>query len=518
MKRILKLIWIASIIVIFTSCSVDSCTLNSDPLLQQVSTYNNWRIFKNRPSRSLGEITTYTTNGLVIDYLDIVLASDTMLAAGSTMNGVSYILLEDIGNPKGKVKSYTGPNTGIASDRFGFSGLAIHPVTNKMYAWYNREIVDLEELKPICINAPDYTHGTYGTTPITRFVIDEQGNFWIGTSNLRADGSKRSGDENGLFKISLKGESSEKIEIFDYAVWHLYKDKENNLWASTNEGFFKIDFETMDYTIFEITHDLWDACFIEQVIEYKGKLYAIAKNYFHNVHIDTQYALYEIDKGQKKLEHISDITKKNETHYHQTRAFVYKDTLYFVLGGSLKKLDAGNKIVETSLIQSGHVNIGQYSHSVVNDTLYSVGNRKGISIFNDAGHTILTQAATAEGLVSDTIFTIHVSPDQETGYVGPYLSGTVSRFRGETITNFPFEDEVSISSFFDHEGDIYVVGTGLVGKLTEDDISTVVRFSTNGDRTNFDPSVYLWAYPGSGSGGNGLIGMIILETYEIKRT
>lgn len=520
-KRFLVFICVVLFIVIFSSCSSDSTPQIKDPFFKQVETLNNWRIFKNRYSRSLDDITIYSTNGIVGDYLEIVLASDTMLAAGSLEDGVSCLLLDDIDNPKGKVQSYIGPNTGIAGDRFGFSGLAIHPNNGKMYAWYNQEIIDLVELKPICSDAPGFTHATYGARAATRFVIDQEGHFWIGISNLDSKGDVRNHGENGLFRITVENGKSNKEKIFEYAVWHLYKDKENTLWASTNEGLFKVDSETKEYEEFKLERTEWSKCFVEQVIEYEDKLYAIAKNFFHNpVNIETQFALYEIKSGEKELEHVVDISKEDETWANQTRAFVYKNTLYFFLGNSLKKLvSAPNpEIVDTDLNESGDVEFGKYSHSVVGDTLYSVGNIGGISIFDDDRHTCLTQATTAEGLVSDSIFTIYVSPDQNTVYVGPYISGSFNRLRGESITTYPFFNEVSTSSFFDYEGDTYVVGTRMVGKLTDNEIEPVATFPTNGERTTFDPSGFLWGYPNFGDNPTGVIGMMNLKTYEIKRT
>ena len=79
---------------------------NSNSIFQQIADRRNWRVFSPTNSRSLGEITTIIANGIVSDNLDIVLANESMLAFGSLTQGVSFIELQHLQNPKGKVTSF----------------------------------------------------------------------------------------------------------------------------------------------------------------------------------------------------------------------------------------------------------------------------------------------------------------------------------------------------------------------------------------------------------------------------
>lgn len=504
---------------VLASCSMSPNAQSKDTLFQQISIMDNWRIFKTTYSRSLNDITTLTANGIVGDNLDIVLVNDNILAAGSLKSGVSFISLQDLDNPKGKVQSYIGPNTGVASDRLGFSGLAIHPDTDKMYAWYGPEIVDLEELEPIYTDAPDYTHSRYTASPSNRFIIDSEGCFWIGTSNLEADSSTRQQDENGLFKITITGGNNTKEEVLEYPVWHLYKDSDNALWASTYNGLYKINAATKASEIILFEDSSRASWFIEQVFEYNNDVYAIAKNFFHNANgAVTKFELYSYNETARNLKFVATITQESDTDFHQARAFVYNNAIYIALGGSLRYLDTSDRTIkETRLHGLRSSGFGQYSHCVVDDTLYSVGNFSGISMLSSSGHTILTQAATAEELISDNIFTLHVSSDQNTVYVGPYGGGGISILNTGNLNNLPFAGEASISSFFEYEGDTYVQGSGQLGKITDSGISVETQFYSNGERSTFDPSGYIWAYPTFGNGTNGVIAMLDLDDFTIRR-
>lgn len=519
-KKFGILVCVACVAVILSSCSPTPAPQNRDVFFQQVEMQDNWRVFKTTYSRSLNDITTLTANGIVADYLDIVLVNDTILAAGSLNAGVSYIPLQDLDNPKGKVQSYIGPNTGVASDRLGFSGLAIHPTTNKMYAWYGPEIVDLEELKPIYSDAPDYTHSRYTASPFNRFIIDSQGCFWIGTSNLEADGSSRPQDENGLFRITIAADNSTKEEVFDYPVWHLYKASDEALWASTFNGLYKINAATKSNEPIPFANSSRDSWFIEQVFEYDNDVYAIAKNYFHNANgAAAKFELYRYSETDRNLVYVAAITQVSDTDYRQARAFVYDDTLYFALGGSLRYLNTSDTTIkETRLYELRSSGFGQYSHCVADDTLYSVGNFSGISMLSSSGHTILTQATTAEELISDNIFTLYVSSDQNTVHVGPYRGGGMSTLNNGSLDSLPFAGEASISSFFEYGGETYIQGSSQLGTITDSGITVQTQYYTNGERSTFDPSGYLWAYPNFGNGTNGVIAMMDLDGFAIKRT
>jgi hypothetical protein len=85
-----------------------------------------------------------------------------------------------------------------------------------------------------------------------------------------------------------------------------------------------------------------------------------------------------------------------------------------------------------------------------------------------------------------------------------------------TTINFPYNS--SISSFFTHGGEVYVQGSSYLGKLKNNTIERETRFYTNGERSTYDPSGFVWAYPNRGNGTNGAIAMLSLEKpHEIHR-
>ena len=209
-------------IVFFLFINFSSCNLFSPKpsILPSLTYEKNWQIFKTVSSRAIEDITTYQANGLVTDYLRRMIVNDSLLVVGELQYGLSFIDLNDLNDPKGKVKSFTGRDSSNASDRFGLSGFAINPLNDKIYAWYGYDIVDVEELKIISDLAPDFTHGGYSCSPKNRFVIDDGGNFWIGTSNLESDGTIDDSElSNGLFKISSDLTSSTSSHKFCTPYW-----------------------------------------------------------------------------------------------------------------------------------------------------------------------------------------------------------------------------------------------------------------------------------------------------------
>lgn len=513
-KTFLLLVVVICLISIFISCSLDGSKDNHDRLFRQIGNDANWAVFKpNYRSRSLENIITYQANGLVTDYLDKVIVNDTILAVGSLEGGFSVINLDDINSPMGKVSSYIGLDSTDASDRFGFSGFAIHPINNKIYAWYGSEIVDVETMEPIFNSAPDFTHRHFGASPLNRFEIDNDGTFWIGTLNLDADGNRAG--ENGLHVITTEGART-RNGVINQPIWHLFKDSDSNIWVSAQKGLYKFTSKT--------TREMWlvadlENHYVEQTFEYKGDIYIVAKNFFHNANISTEFKLYKLDSSSNSFVFIDDITKDNETYFHQVRAFEFKGNLYFAVNGLMRYLNDTKKIVDAHIDGINGSQYGQYSQCVSGDTLYSVGNFEGVSIFDSSNHYILNQANTAEQLISDNIHVIYANNDNDKVFLGPELAGGFSYFKDNLFSTVPFSGEVVLSGFFEYQNQLYVQGTGTLGILSENEISKKTDFSTNGERITYDPSGYLWAFPNFSSyEPTGVIGMMDLENYRILRT
>lgn len=154
----LQILLVSLVLIVSVSIACSLSPSHKNHVFAQLERQSNWRIFKIKNSRGLEDITTYQTNGIVSDYLEHVMVNEEILAVGSLTDGFSYIKLDDLEAPKGKVSSYTRPTTDPDQVFVGLSGFAVHPVTKRMYAWCGREIVDVLSLTPIYTQAPDFTH------------------------------------------------------------------------------------------------------------------------------------------------------------------------------------------------------------------------------------------------------------------------------------------------------------------------------------------------------------------------
>lgn len=524
-------LFLVVLLVFSISCKMDSPNdQEKDPLFRQIEKTNNWRVFKPSISRSLEEITTYNSVGLVADHLEVVLSNGKIVAVGNLEMGISVIDVKDLDNPRGKVRNYLGRGASPGSAKLGASDFAIDPTNNKMYAWYGKDIVDLQTFEVKYDNAPDFTRSYHGTSPHRRFEIDSQGNFWIGSSELYEDGAEAPyGGTNGLYKITKNGSSYSKTKILSHAVWYLYRFSHEDtevIVASTNDGIYFIDANGEGQKLnlkIEGSENEW---YLEQIIEHNNDIFLVVKNFFHVVKSQAndpdKFKLLKLNNlnGSESIEFEVLTTNFGEEmkipELTQIRAFVYNEEIYFVRIGTLFKLNFNEgKIEETSL-----GGIGQYSHSVVGGTLYSVGNFGGLAIREDGKNRIITQASTTEGLISDNISTIYTSIDQKNVYIGSALGGAISQFNvtNKDIKNYNFERNVSVSSIFEYDGNVYVLGSGSLGIVKDTEIERVTSFYTNSEISAFDPKGYLWAHPTFGSNNSGLIAMMELESYKIKRT
>lgn len=501
---------------VMASASITPTQIFIDPLFPQIEDRANWRIFTTTDTyNNNADITTSFNGGIVGDYLDYVQANGTVLAMGSKNDGFSVINLADIHNPKGKVRNYTGSNSNDSSSVFGFSGFATDPNTDKMYAWYDSEIVDVETLTPVYFNAPDYSHSSYSASPIRQFVIDNSGRFWIGTQNLEADGSIRNNAENGLHRITIEDGTATKEEVFTHPVWDLYRDTDGMIWAATFQGLYRINADTKAQTFVEFAETSHSSTHIEQTLEYNGTLYALGKNYFHNANIDTTFELYRYDSQLNKLIFVTNITKENETRNHQSRAFVFDGNLYFAVGNNLKSLNTLNEIVDTELNDG---DFGKYCQFVAEDTLYSVGNQSGVSIFSlGEQSTTLTQANTAESLLSSHIRRVNVLSDNQRVVIGPYRSSAFNLYDNDFFSIFEWEDDLVLSTAFNHNGHTYIQGAVTLTRLVGNSLEEITEFGTNGERSVYDPNGYIWSFPNFGSNPEGVIGVMDLESLTVKR-
>ena len=210
---------------------------------------------------------------------------------------------------------------------------------------------------------------------------------------------------------------------------------------------------------------------------------------------------------------------KMGTGSHDSRSFVYSNTLYILLDNSLYYLDGPSTLKHVWPGPFEH--LGIYNQAVIGDTIYSVGNMEGVSIQTPPKEPIvLNQVSTAEQLLSDNALVFYVSEDNERVYIGSERTGGFNCFHQDQFNILHFGGEVNVVGFFEHEGDVFVQGAGSLARIEDDRVKDLIRFPTNGERVTYDPSGYLWAYPNFGEGPNGVIGMLDLDpaSYRVLRT
>lgn len=465
--------------------------------------------------QSLEDITTYTASGLVSEHFQWLYVDDEDLVVGTLEAGFSQIKIKDINNPKGRVCNYRGRNTGDASDRFGCSGFTKRSTDNKIYAWYGQDIVDVSRKEVVFSNAPDFTHSRYGCSPKDRFVSDEEGNFWIGTENVDENGTfvdDGTGFRNGLSKISADF-SERTVMISDLAVWNIFKGEDGTIWIAGDKGIYKrppYGSPTKVYDSTTTNH------YPEQIFEYNGGTYAIIKNFFHNPNQVSNRSFELFKWNGSMFEKVCDIL--NGPYFNSVYAFSYNSKLYVARSGNSRPYKFNETSLSFTEVESIGNQMGQYALSACGNTLFSIGNVNGVSIYNYNGNgktKKLTAVNTAEALITDNIHSLYSASDNRM-FVGPEASG-FNLFKNNQFEIYELPNEIVAVGFFEHDGDIFAQGASNLYRMEDAEVGKFRSFRTNGEEIYYDKNGngYLWSFLNWGAGYGG-IAVLDLSTLEIK--
>lgn len=457
----------------------------------------------------------YTASGLVSEMLTQLYADENLVAAGNNMAGFSHIAVSDLLNARGKICNYRGRDSRDALQRFGLSGFAKGTADGRVYAWYGRDIVDVVDKNVVFADAPDFTHGSFGCTPKDRFVSDENGDFWIGTSNLEADGSIYNSGEraNGLYRISAAFSGIETLDA-GLAVWNIFKDSAGVLWIGSQQGIHRRPPGGSPLLVYNSTAT---GLYPEQILEFRGQVHVVLKNFFHNPQVvpaDRSFELYRWNSGSSLFLPVCAIDA--DPNLNEMNAYVFDDTLRVFNSGSAFPYvyDPDTETVSRSADPLG--DIGLQRHVVVGGTLYSVGSGLGLSVHNlqGNGQTLnLLPAATAEGLITDLTYSLYLDRDNRL-LIGPEASA-FNRYDRDQFEIYELPHESPIAGFFEHEGKTRVVSCCNVSRLHNGDLSRVHFFPTNGERIYFDRG-RLWAFPNWSTWGFGSLALLDMDTGSIK--
>ena len=458
-------------------------------------------------------LTTFSANGLVGDSFSRLLVDDTYIFVSHQETGVSYIKITDITNPKGKVFNYTGREGDDALLRFGASDFVKRNSDDKVFVLYGRDIVDLLNNEIVYDNAPDRTNGVCDVQPKSRFVIGNNGDFWIGTATVNnCDGSiddLGTGDENGLFKISST--FSSRTKILDDPIWSIFKDSANNIWISSSTGIWRSIGGNSPSKVYS------SGFYADQIIEFDGEIYAIMKNFFNNSNIDPIEKEFNLFKWNGST-FVLDCNIPVSEHTRGLFSFIYQNELYF-RGGDLSKFVVGtpNSISSIDEIGTGMGDSSVISH---NEMLISVGGSDGIAIFNfqNSGETIgLTAVNTAEQLISDDIYNLYSDTNHKM-YIAPGGASGFNTFENNSFDIHEMNNGDSPVEFFEHNGITYIHNGRNLITVIDEILTSSTYFSSNGDSIYYDSSGYLWSFPDWGASDYGAIGKLDLSSDVISGT
>jgi hypothetical protein len=461
----------------------------------------------------LGSITTYSTTGLVSEVMRFLYLDDNIVIVGDAESGYSAIKLSNVQSPLGKILNFRGStaNQALYDGTYGYQAAAKRDYDNIVYAWYGNDIVRVDTSSVVYSNAPHFGGGSFGVDPKDRMVFDNDGNLWIGTIDLYSNGEPHNdiSDANGLFKINSDFASRTQLLDNTVAIWHLFKDTQGIIWASTNKGIYRIvpgENPAKVYDGASLTK------YSNQIIEYNGNIYAVIKNYFHNpvsLGINLVYDLYRWN-GTTFIE-ICNIS--NNTGYDNS-AFVWQGNLYVTKQGSGGTLRF-NGVDTFELVNICGDQLGQIAKAY-GDVIASVGNISGLVIYNlDNNEQVikLTSANTAEGLIRNMLQSLFLDEDHSL-YIGPEASG-FNKLAGETFTGYELPNEIVISGIYRYGDKIYISGAGNTYYLENGETKLLTYFPTNGGRLRLYGN-YLWALKDWNSWSHGRISFLNMETLEKK--
>lgn len=494
-----------------SACGGSGSDSNTDKLLEsEFSVPGNWTAYETYDQVGAGvaaavtaaksdaravereKIVTYTANGVVAEAFDYLTATEDSIAMGSRQYGISMLNFDDLSAPKGKVYNYRKNSlNGLSTDQ------------DQFYAWFfDGSLVNITTGISVYSDAPMGTQTNYGATPKNRMVIQD-GDFFIGTSNLETDGNLRPDTDNGLWKIDVT--HSEKTKLIDYPVWCLYKDSTNTIWAGTDEGIYR-----QDGSAFTNVHD----GYAEQIFEFDNQTYALIKDFFHKPGDNTDFDLYWWNGNA--FEYKCEISEGIGNMINSMHAFVWNNILYVSYDQTyLLVFDGSTFSRQVNPIYDGK--IGQYCVLPADGRLFSVGNLTGLNIWDGVDYTQLNTVNTTEGLLSNDIQVLHVH-SQGNLWIGSPVSGFNMLDEEGNFTSIELVEQISIGGIFEHDGTTYAQGADIVYAIGPDDLHSFADFNCNGEKVYYDaPQGRLWAFPNFGS-GNGALGMLDMDTKKIWGT
>lgn len=443
------------------------------------------------------QIVTYTANGLLSEFFEYLVANNEGIAMGSRDYGVSVMKFADMDSPKGSVFNYR-------KDRL--EGLAAYQ--NKFYAWfYDGRIVDIASGVAVYGSAPLGTGSIFSTVPKNRFLIDN-GNFYIGTSNLEPDGSLIAGMDNGFWEINAT--LSSKTKLINHPVWCVDKDSDGIIWVGTQNGIYKKDGDTIEHVF---------NGYAEQIIEFNNHVYALIKDFFNRPDDDNDFDLYRWN--ETTFEYVCEVSDVyGAPSIFEMQAFEWESRLYVSVRGAQDRLlvfnDNSNSFsVQTNPIYNGK--IGQQCATVADGKLFTVGNLTGLNIWDGNQYGQLNTVNTAEALISNAIRVLYIADDGNL-WIGPFASGFNILDDEGHFDLIELAEETKIAGFFEKNGFTYVQGAGALYEVNDSTIGHYASFACNGERVYYDSTHgKLWAFPNFGS-GNGALGMLDIDTGVISGT
>jgi hypothetical protein len=442
-------------------------------------------------------VVTYTANGLVSEIFEYLVSNSDGIAMGSRNYGVSVMSFSDIGSPKGSVFNFR---------KELLEGIAEYQ--NKFYAWFHDgSIVDIASGEVIYENAPLGTSIINTTIPKNRFLIDN-GNFFIGTSNLEPDGSLIEGADNGLWMIDAS--VSSKNKLIEHPVWCIYKDSADVIWAGTMDGIYKAN-----DTTFTMVFD----GFAEQIFEFKNQTYALIKDFFHYPSDNNDFDLYRWNGSG--FEYVCDVgSVDGNSSIYEMYAFEWENTLYVSVRGSQDRLLVFDDVLASFSVQTNPIyngRIGQQCANVADGKLFTVGNLTGLNIWDGNQYVQLNTVNTAEALISNAIRVLYIAEDGNF-WIGPEASGFNILDDDGNFGLIELAEEYTIAGFFEKNGTAYVQGASSLYEMNDSGIHPYATFACNGERVYYDSDhSKLWALPNFGS-GNGALGMLDIDTKVISGT